>query len=73
MGIEMLNEEQYRELQSRLKHDEKLDAKTSSWIKTPDDIRKLGEVLFAITVLVKYSFTTTARIPIMEPGDLEVY
>ncbi|MEO8535801.1 MAG: DUF4256 domain-containing protein [Flavobacterium sp.] len=43
MGIEMLTEEQYRELQ-RL---EKFDTKTSSWIKTPADIRKLGGALFS--------------------------
>lgn len=43
MGIEMLNETQYRELQEL----EKVDQKTSSWIKTPDAIRKLGGALFA--------------------------
>jgi hypothetical protein len=42
MGIEMLTEEQYRELQ-RLGS---FDQKTSSWIKTPPDIRKLGGALF---------------------------
>lgn len=42
MGIELLTEEQYRELQ---KLDE-FDTKTSSWIVTPDDIRKLGGALF---------------------------
>jgi hypothetical protein len=43
MGIELLTEEQYRELQ-RLGT---FDAKTSSWVKTPSDVRKLGGALFA--------------------------
>ena len=43
MGIELLTEEQYRGLQ-RLG---KFDAKTSSWIETPSEIRKLGGALFA--------------------------
>jgi Protein of unknown function (DUF4256) len=43
MGIEMLNEEQYRALQKL----GKFDAKTSSWLKTPSDIRELGGALFA--------------------------
>ncbi|HEX9980117.1 MAG TPA: DUF4256 domain-containing protein [Flavobacterium sp.] len=43
MGIDLLTEEQYRELQ-KLGH---FDTKTSSWIKTPSDIRKLGGALFA--------------------------
>ncbi len=42
MGIEILTEDQYRELQ---KHG-KFDLKTSSWIKTPDSIRKLGGAVF---------------------------
>ena len=42
MGVELLTEEQYRELQ-RL---EKFDSKTSSWVKTPSAIRKLGGALF---------------------------
>lgn len=42
MGIEILTEEQYRELQQF----GKFDAKTSSWVKTPDDIRKLGGAIF---------------------------
>ncbi|AOM80191.1 DUF4256 domain-containing protein [Pedobacter steynii] len=42
MGIEILTEEQYRELQQL----GKFDTKTSSWIKTPADIRKLGGALF---------------------------
>ena len=43
MGIELLTEEQYRELQKL----GKFDTKTSSWIKTPAAIRKLGGALFA--------------------------
>ena len=42
MGIEMLTEEQYRGLQKL----GEFDLKTSSWVKTPDDIRKLGGALF---------------------------
>ena len=42
MGIELLTEEQYRELQ-RLGE---FDTKTSSWITTPSQIRKLGGALF---------------------------
>lgn len=42
MGIELLAEEQYRELQKL----GEFDAKTSSWVKTPADIRKLGGALF---------------------------
>ncbi len=42
MGIEILSEEEYRELQEL----GKFDTKTSSWIQTPADIRKLGGALF---------------------------
>ena len=42
MGIELLTEEQYRELQKL----GNFDTKTSSWVKTPPDIRKLGGALF---------------------------
>ena len=42
MGIEILTEEQYKELQNL----GKFDLKTSSWIKTPDAIRKLKGALF---------------------------
>ena len=42
MGIELLTEEQYRELQ---KHGN-FDTKTSSWVKTPVEIRKPGGALF---------------------------
>jgi len=43
MGIEILTEEQYRELQKL----GNFDAKTSSWVKTPSEIRKLGGAIFA--------------------------
>ena len=42
IGIELLTEEQYRELQRF----GKFDLKTSSWVKTPSDIRKLGGALY---------------------------
>jgi hypothetical protein len=42
MGIELLSEAQYRDLQKLGAY----DTKTSSWIKTPPDIRKLGGALF---------------------------
>ena len=42
MGIEILTDEQYRELQKL----GSFDTKTSSWVKTPPDIRKLGGALF---------------------------
>jgi hypothetical protein len=43
MGIELLTEEQYRELQQL----GDFDTKTSSWVKTPSEIRKLGGAIFA--------------------------
>ena len=43
MGIELLTEEQYRGLQKL----GDFDSKTSSWVKTPPDIRRLGGALFA--------------------------
>lgn len=42
MGIELLTEEQYRELQKM----GEFDTKTSSWVKTPSPVRKLGGALF---------------------------
>ena len=42
MGIEILTEEQYRELQKL----GNFDTKTSSWVKTPTEIRKLGGAIF---------------------------
>jgi hypothetical protein len=43
MGIEVLTEEEYRELQKL----GNFDMKSSSWVKTPSDIRKLGGAIFA--------------------------
>ena len=43
MNIELLTEEQYRELQKL----GNFDTKTSSWLKTPSEIRKLGGAIFA--------------------------
>src|SRR5271165_5481498 len=42
MGVELLTEEQYRDLQKL----GDFDTKTSSWVKTPSNIRKLGGALF---------------------------
>ncbi|MEK4246411.1 DUF4256 domain-containing protein [Psychrobacillus sp. FSL K6-2684] len=42
MGIELLTEEQYRELQKL----GEFDLKTSSWVQTPDNIRKFGGAIF---------------------------
>lgn len=42
MGIEILTEEEYRSLQTV----GSFDTKTSSWVMTPPDIRKLGGALF---------------------------
>lgn len=43
MGVEILDETQYRKLQEL----EKFDTKTSSWLKTPEDIREQGGAIFA--------------------------
>ncbi|WP_379969636.1 DUF4256 domain-containing protein [Epilithonimonas sp. UC225_85] len=42
IGVEILNEQQYRELQTL----GNFDLKTSSWVKTPEEIRKLGGAVF---------------------------
>ena len=42
IGIELLDEQQYRNLQKL----GSFDLKSSSWIKTPDEIRKLGGAVF---------------------------
>ncbi len=43
MGVELLDEDQYRELQQL----GEFDTKTESWLQTPDDIRQLGGAIFA--------------------------
>jgi hypothetical protein len=43
MGVELLTEEEYRDIQKF----GKFDLKTSSWLKTPPEIRKLGGAIFA--------------------------
>lgn len=60
IGIELLTEEQYRALQKL----GSFDTKTSSWVKTPPDIRELGGAIFATT---PSSSTTTARPPTTPP------
>jgi hypothetical protein len=59
MGIEILTEEQYRELQKL----GSFDTKTSSWIKTSTNIRKLGGALFVIAVTIKSLYIITAPNP----------
>ena len=49
MGVELLNEEQYRKLQTL----GNFDSKTSSWLKTPGYIRNLGGAIFG-----DYRYTT---------------
>ena len=65
MGIELLTEEQYRELQKL----GKFDLKTSSWIKTPADIRKLGGAFFVIVATTLSSCIITVQNLTMPPGD----
>jgi hypothetical protein len=50
MGIELLTEEQYKQLQSV----EHFDLKTSSWVKTPEDVRKRVEQFFVIVVMDEF-------------------
>jgi len=64
MGIDLLTVDQYRELQTL----GNFDSKTSSWVKTPAEIRKLGGAIFVITATDRSSCITTALILIMPPG-----
>ena len=68
MGIELLTEEQYRELQKL----GTFDTKTSSWVKTPAAVRKLGGALFATAATTRFSSITTARNLIMRRGAFGV-
>ena len=61
MGVELLTEEQYRELQKL----GEFDMKTSSWVRTPAEIRKLGGALFCDRRYDMSSSITTARNPTM--------
>ena len=64
MGIELLTEEQYLELQKF----GDFDTKTSSWVKTPSDIRKLGGALYCVAATAASSWVTTARSLTTPPG-----
>jgi hypothetical protein len=64
MGIELLTEEQYRELQKL----GKFDTKTSSWIKTPSAVRKLGGASFVIAASTPFSCITTVLKLTTPPG-----
>lgn len=68
MGIELLTEEQYRELQQL----GDFDMKSSSWVQTPSDIRELGGALFAIIASGTFSCITMEQIPIMLLEDFVV-
>ena len=57
IGIELLTEGQYRELQ-KLGH---FDSKTSSWVKTPADIRNSAEPSFVIVGTRPSLYITTVR------------
>ena len=58
MGIDLLTEDQYRELQKL----GEFDTKTSSWIKTPPDVRSLAEPSSATVAMARYSCITMARV-----------
>ena len=57
MGIEILTEEQYQQLQQL----GKFDSKTSSWLKTPTDVRKLGGAISGEFALEGFSYMLTVQ------------
>ena len=64
MGIEILTEDQYRELQ-RLGA---FDTKTSSWIRTPSQIRKLGGASFVIAVTTRFRLSQRRGVLLCRQG-----
>ena len=68
MGVELLTEEQYKQLQS-IEH---FDLKTSSWVKTPDDIRVKGGAIFVIVVMDEFSLITMVLNLIIQLEDFVV-
>ena len=64
IGIEMLTEKEYREFQKL----GEFDTKTSSWVKTPPDIRKLGGTLFCGSPL-QHSLRVSQRCGILLRGQ----
>ena len=65
MGIELLSEEQYRELQEL----GEFDRKSSSWVKTRPRSGTWEALFFAIGASIRYSFITTARSLTTQPED----
>lgn len=68
MGVELLTEEQYKQLQS-IEH---FDLKTSSWVKTLDDIRVKGGAIFVIVVMDEFSLITMVLNLIIQLEDFVV-
>lgn len=64
MGAEILTESEYRYLQQLVL----FDLKTSSWVLTPSEIRKLGGALFCFAATDIFFYTTTERNPTMDEG-----
>ena len=69
MGIELLDEEQYRVLQKL----GPFDTKTSSWLQTPVDIRERGGAVFGDYRYGRVLFTTIVPVPSTVPEDFAAY